>query len=58
MIFVIIKDGYRKIKYCVVEEIEVNKNLSESEIDDHIENIVAGKDFMWCDADEDLLDMK
>lgn len=53
----ILNNGYRKIKYCVVEEMEVNENLSESEIYDYIENIAEGKDYMWCDADENLLDM-
>ena len=24
----------------------------------YIENIAKGKDYMWCDADENLLDMK
>lgn len=54
----ILDNGYRKIKYCVVKEIEVNENLSESEIDDYIEKIAEGKDYVWCDADENLLDMK
>lgn len=54
----ILNNGYRKIKYCVVKEIEVNENLSGSEIDDYIENIAEGKDYVWCDADENLLDMK
>lgn len=42
----ILNDGYRKIKYCVVEEVELNENLSESEIDDYIENIAQGKNYM------------
>lgn len=31
----ILNDGYRKIKYCVVKEMEVIENLSEAEIDDY-----------------------
>lgn len=54
----ILNDGYRRIKYCVVEEIKINENMSESEIDDYIENIAESKRYMWCDADEDLLDIK
>lgn len=54
----IIHNGYRKIKFCIVEELEINKNLTDSEIDNYIENIAIGKDYMWCDADEMLLEMK
>lgn len=34
---------------------KVYENLSESEIDGYIENIVDVKDNMWCDANENLL---
>ena len=50
----ILKDGYRKIKYAMVEEIELNNLMSENEIDEYITRIADGKEVIWCDADEEI----
>lgn len=45
----------KKIYYCIVEEIEVDENLTENEIDNLIAEKANEKDYMWSEEDN-LLD--
>ncbi|MCK9310335.1 MAG: hypothetical protein M0P99_08690 [Candidatus Cloacimonetes bacterium] len=47
-------DGWRKIKYAIVQEIELNENMSDIEIERYLANEADGKEFIWCDADEEI----
>lgn len=46
----------RKIKYAIEVEVELNSEMSDSQIDDYIEEQANGHDYIWCDADEELFD--
>lgn len=52
----IIQDGYRKIKFCIEQEVELNEYMSDSEIDEYLSSVADGKDVRWCDVDEELFD--
>ena len=45
----------KKIYYCIVEEIEIDENLTENEIDNLIAEKANKKDYMWSEEDN-LLD--
>jgi len=51
---VIKNNGWRKIKYAIVEEIEYNENMSDNDINEAIERMADGKECIWCDADEEI----
>lgn len=55
-VYMIIQNGYRKIKFCIEQEVELNEYMSDSEIDEYLSSISDGKDVRWCDADEELFD--
>ncbi len=50
----IINDGYRKIKYAIVQEVELDEYMSEADIDEYIQNEAEEKEYIWCDADEEI----
>jgi hypothetical protein len=50
------KDGYRKIKFAIVQEVEIDENMSDNEIQEYLESKADNKEFIWCDADEEIFE--
>ena len=46
----------KKIYYAIVEEIEVDENLTEDEIDDILAEKANGKSYMWSEEERKLLE--
>lgn len=44
----------KTIYYCVVEEFEVPDNMTEAEIEERLNDLTKGKEYMWSE-NHDLL---
>lgn len=48
----------KKIYYCIIEEIEVEENMSDEEIDNILAQKADGKSYMWAEDEDTLMDYK